>query len=97
MKKLMKQLNAQEIPAIEVVIKTEDKDIIIKEPQVVRMKISGQESFQITGNVVEQDDEISPDDVKLVMENTGCTEEEAIDALARSKGDIAEAIMKLKK
>ena len=36
------------------------------------------------------------DDVKLVMEQTGKSEKEARKALEETKGDIAEAIMKLK-
>lgn len=37
----------------------------------------------------------SEDDIKLVMEQTGCTKEEAIKALKETNGDIAEAILKI--
>lgn len=39
--------------------------------------------------------EPSEDDIKLVMEETGCTREEAIKALKETNGDIAEAIIKV--
>ncbi|WP_069807390.1 nascent polypeptide-associated complex protein [Vulcanisaeta thermophila] len=37
----------------------------------------------------------SEEDVKLVMEQTGCTREEAVKALRETNGDIAEAIMRI--
>ncbi len=95
MKKLMKQLNAEEIDADEVVIKAGNRKIIVKNPQVVKMTVSGQETFQVMGNISEEE-EINPDDVKMIVENTGCPEKEAIAALAETKGDIAEAIIKIK-
>ncbi|GAB6945026.1 nascent polypeptide-associated complex protein [Vulcanisaeta sp. JCM 14467] len=39
--------------------------------------------------------EPSEDDIKLVMEETGCTREEAIKALRETNGDIAEAIVRI--
>jgi len=96
MKRLMKQLNAEEIDADEVIIKKGGRRIVVRNPQVVKMKVSGQETFQVMGEISEEEDEIEPDDVKMVMENTGCSEKKAVDALAKAKGDIAEAIMKIK-
>ncbi len=95
-REIMKQLNAQEIDADEVVIKTKNGNLVIRDPQVVRMSVSGVPTFQIIGEAREEEAGVNPDDVKLVMQNTGCSEKQAIDALAKSKGDIAEAIMKLK-
>ncbi len=37
----------------------------------------------------------SEDDIMLVCQQANCTEEQAKDALAESKGDIAQAILKL--
>jgi NACalpha-BTF3-like transcription factor len=57
-------------------------------------------SFQITGKVSETDKtvtEISDDDVKLVQEQTGIDDEGKVrEALEETKGNIAEAILRLK-
>ena len=37
----------------------------------------------------------SEDDIMLVCQQANCNEEQARDALAESKGDIAQAILKL--
>jgi nascent polypeptide-associated complex subunit alpha len=96
MKRLMKQLKTEEIEADEVIIKAGNRKIVIKNPQVMKMNVSGQDTFQVMGEISEEED-INPDDIKMIVENTGCTEKEAVDALAETKGDIAEAIMKIKK
>ena len=87
----------EEVPASEVVIKTESGDIIITNPSVQKMKAQGKDVFQVSGEVVEQETiEVSEEDLRLIMEKTGCTEEQAIEALGESDGDIAGAILKLK-
>jgi nascent polypeptide-associated complex subunit alpha len=96
MKKLgMKQ---EEIEATEVIIKTPGKDLIIKNPQVSKINMMGQESLQITGDIeeVERKLEISEDDIRTVAEQTGVSEEEAKAAIESTNGDLAEAILKLK-
>jgi nascent polypeptide-associated complex subunit alpha len=100
MDKMMKQMgmNVSDIDAEEVIIRTPDKDIIISEPKVSKVKVMGQEMFQITGEVSErerEDDE--EDDIDMVAEQAGVTREEARDMLKQTEGDIAQAIMKLKK
>jgi len=97
MKNLMKQLKMQDIPATEVVIKTESGDIVINKPSVQKMTVQGKDTYQISGEVVEQETiEVNDDDVKLIIEKTGCTEDEALEALSETNGDIAGAILKLK-
>ena len=90
-----------EIPATEVIIKTADKTFIVHEPVVSKISMMGQESFQVSGKITEQensvDAEILKDDIQTVIEHTGCTEDEAGEALKSTNGDIAEAILKLKK
>ena len=96
--KAMKRLGIQseEISANEVVIKCDDKDIIIREPAVSKIKMGGQETFQIVGVAEEQKKEkFTEDDVNIVVEQSGCSREEAKKVLEET-GDIAEAIMKLK-
>ncbi|MCA9485723.1 MAG: nascent polypeptide-associated complex protein [Nanoarchaeota archaeon] len=88
-------MNQEEIPAEEVIIKTSEKTITISNPNVQKITMQGQESFQITGDVSESEAEkFSEEDIKLIIEKTSCSEEEARTALEET-GDIAEAIMKL--
>ena len=89
-------IKQEEIDAEEVIIKTRDKDIIISDPSVIKIKMMGQESFQISGKVSEKSS-ISDEDIKTVMESAGVSEEKAIKALEKTKGDLAEAILSLKK
>jgi len=99
MERAMKQMgmNVTNIDAEEVIIRTADKDIVISDPQVSKIKVMGQDTFQITGEVSERPrEDISDDDVDMVAEQTGVSKEEARDML-RETGDIAEAIMRLKK
>jgi nascent polypeptide-associated complex subunit alpha len=61
----------------------------------MKIKMGGQESFQITGDISEESGEkFSENDVKVVMEKTGSSEKEARKALEET-GDLADAIMKL--
>lgn len=97
MQAVMKQmgLSQENIDAIRVVIEKEDGKIVINNPSVTRIKIQGQESFQIGGDIEEVNgNKFSDDDVKTVMEKTECSEEEAIEMLEET-GDLAEAILKL--
>ena len=99
--KAMKNLGIkqEEIDAEAVIIKTADKDLIIRNPKVSRVNMMGQETFQISGEVEEMERESKPDvnedDMSTVMEQTSCTKEEALEALEESNGNLAEAILKL--
>ncbi len=101
MQQMMKQMGIQqsEMPAREVIIRMDDKEIIINNPSVSKVNMMGQETFQITGEIEERSletkPEINEDDVKTVMEQTNVSEEEARNAIEESEGDLAEAIMKL--
>ncbi len=102
MQAMMKQLgmSQEEISALRVVIETEDgKRIVIENPSVSKVSISGQESFQISGDAREEEnsDYISEEDIKTIMEKTGATEQRARNALKNSGNDLAEAILKLSK
>ncbi len=97
MQQMMRQMGikSDEIPATKVTIETESgTTLIIENPQVTQITMQGQKSFQIAGDV-RTEEKSSGDDIKLVMEKTGCSEEQAKDALEKSKGDIAEAILSL--
>ncbi|MCD6477714.1 MAG: nascent polypeptide-associated complex protein [Candidatus Aenigmarchaeota archaeon] len=96
--KAMKKMGikTEEIDVDEVIFKCKDKDIIVSNPVVSRVVMGGNETFQVSGDVSEvPKEEFSMEDVKIVMEQTGCSEEEARNALKETK-DIAAAILKIK-
>lgn len=97
MQQMLKKLGMKmdNIPASQVIIKTDSGDITIEEPQVIKTSMKGQVVFQVSGNVKEQ--KFSNEDVKLVMEQSGIKDKEKVElALQQTNGDIVEAIMKLK-
>lgn len=98
MNAMMKQMgiNQEEIDASRVIIEKSDGNskLIIENPSVVKIKMQGQESFQISGDIREQEEGFSEEDIKQVMEKTGCTKKEAENALNKT-GDLAEAILEL--
>ena len=96
--KAMKQLGieAEEIQAEEVIIKGSDRDIVIKNPKVTKIKAKGEESFQIIGKV-EEKVSIKEEDVELVASKSGISKEDAKKILEETKGDLAQAIMLAKK
>ena len=98
--KAMKRLGIkqEEIDAEEVVIKTADKDLVIKNPHVTKVNMMGQDSLQVVGEITEvgkSNSEINEDDIATVIEQTNCTKEDALKALQESSGNLAEAILKL--
>lgn len=102
MAQAMKRLGIkqEEIDATEVIIKTPEKDLIIQNPQVSKVNMMGQDTIQVVGEIIEREKETAPDisedDIKTVVEQTGATEEQAKAAIEETKGDLAEAILKLK-
>ncbi len=102
-KNMMKRMGikSDEIDAQEVVIKCKDRNIVISNPSVLAINMQGATTFQIGGNVREEPSEkaeITQDDIDLIKEQTGVSDEALIrKTLDETNGDIAEAIMKLKK
>lgn len=89
-------INQQEIPATEVIIKTKDSEIIIQNPEVLRVSMGGQDSLQITGEMQHRAlKNYTEEDIKTVMSQAKCSEGKAREALEKSKGDLAEAILSL--
>jgi nascent polypeptide-associated complex subunit alpha len=97
MQALMKQMgiNQEEIDAKRVIIEKEDGRTIIENPSVVKINMQGQESWQISGDAREEEAGIREEDINLVSEKTGKSKEDSKKALEETKGDIAEAILKL--
>ena len=100
MNQMMKRLgiNVKEIDDVEqIIIRTTTKEYIFDNAEVTVMDAQGQKTYQISGRprVVERRQGIPKEDIALVVEQTGKSEEEAKKALEETKGDIAEAILKL--
>ncbi|MCK5624415.1 nascent polypeptide-associated complex protein [Candidatus Pacearchaeota archaeon] len=99
MQAMMKQMGMaqEEIDASKVIIeKTDNTKIIIENPSVTKIKMQGQETFQIAGNISEQEAEVgvSEEDIQTIVEKTGASEEKAKEILEKT-GDLAEAILEL--
>lgn len=109
MQQMMKRLgiNVREIENVEeIIIRTDTKEYIFENAEVTVMDAQGQKTYQISGRprivdriekVEEKEEGIPEEDINLVAEQTGKSKEQAKKALEDTKGDIAEAIMKLTK
>ena len=99
MQGMMKKMgiSQDEISTERVIIeKTDGNKIIIENPSVTKIKMQGQISFQISGEVHEEsiEPEISEEDINTIIEKTNCSKEEAKEALEKTN-DLAEAILEL--
>jgi len=107
MKAMMKRMgiDQQELADVEeVIIRTKTKELVIKDAGVTAVTVQGQKSYQVVGTVQERERKreegseeggIPQEDIKLVMEQTGCTSSEAKKALQETDGAPAEAILKI--
>jgi nascent polypeptide-associated complex subunit alpha len=98
MQGMMKKMGISqtELNVNRVIFEMEGKNLIIEDPSVIKIMMQGQETYQVVGEAQEQ--ETTPyteEDIKMVTEKTGRSEEEAKNALEQSEGDIAEAIISL--
>lgn len=99
LKKAMKQMGMkqEDLDAEEVIIKLKDKELIIRNPQVAKVEVMGQETYQVSGSVEERDlEKFKEEDVETVKNQANCSEEEAKKALEETDGNIAESIIRLK-
>ncbi|MBI5223804.1 nascent polypeptide-associated complex protein [Candidatus Micrarchaeota archaeon] len=97
MEAMMRQMGIKQekIEATRVIIECDGKRIIVEDPEVVKVTMQGQQSLQISGNIHEE--LAQEDDLKIIMEQTGCSKEEAQKALKDNNGDLAEALLALGK
>lgn len=90
-------ISQEQLPVNRVVFEMDDGNIVIEEPGVMRIKMQGQTSYQVTGEAVEESAaSFNEEDIEMVMEKTGKGRDDVVAALEESEGDIAEAIMGLK-
>ncbi len=106
LKRMMESMGIRqtEVDAQRVVIECVDRDIVIEPAQVTIIDAKGQKTYTINGEAVERPKEvqgakieINDDDVQTVQAQTGADADRARAALEETNGDIAEAIMRLKK
>ena len=103
MKQAMKKMGMQQedLDAEEVIIKLADRTIIISNPDVAKVNMMGQETYQIVGEVREEVRDTTPniddEDIDIVISQTSASREDAIDAINDAEGDLAQAILSLKK
>lgn len=100
MQAVMKQMGMKQenIDAEKVIIEKKDgTNLIFNNPDITKIDIQGQSSYQINGNPTEEAGEptISQKDINTVVEKTGCTAEQAEKVLNSVDGDLAEAILEL--
>ena len=100
--KMMQKMGVTQthIDATEVIIRTRDKDIIIKNPQVSKVNMMGQQTFQVSGEITEgraqiTKIEITKEDIQTVMDQTGVNQNKAKEVLEKYHGDLALAILDL--
>jgi len=89
----------KEIPGVqEVIIKTSDKEMHIKDASVSEVNAQGQRVFQVMGDVEEVEVEkeaFNEEDILLVQQQANVTREKAMAALEETEGEVARAILKL--
>lgn len=106
MKRMMSRMGMglEEMPGVfKITFHMKGKNMVIPDPQITVMKMSGQTIYQVVGEAVEEAQEaaevkveISDDDAQLVAAQTGKSIEVAKKALESTNGDLAQAIMLLK-
>ena len=98
---MMKQLgmSQEDMDATSVIIKTPSKTLIFDNPSIQKISMRNQITFQLSGDFKEEESKaevsISDDDVNVVCEQAGVSDEKARKALENAEGDIAQAIVNL--
>jgi len=95
--KAMKKMGikTEDLDVEEVIFKFRDKEMVIENPHVSKIKMGDTTTFQIIGELKERK-LFSDEDIKIIVDQTGCSREEAEKTLEETK-DIAAAILRLKK
>ena len=93
-------INLEEVPDVEeVIIKTKEKELILKKVNVSKIKAKDTEMFQIVAEeieeIIKENKEIDEKDIHLVAQQAKVSLETAKIALEESNGDLAQAILKL--
>ena len=109
MRKAMNQLDLRDLTGVvKVVIELEDYEIIINKPEIQIMKHEGKDIYMVNSyeSTKEYPNQTSPiqekvvlkeSDIQLVMKQAEVDKSVAEGALQISKGDLAKAVMSLRK
>ncbi len=84
-------IRAEQIPVKRVVFEMDGETWIFENPVVIETSMGGQRAYQIMGEP-RREQGVSEEDVEILMERTGKSREEVIEALKKAKGDLAEAL-----
>ncbi|QLG50273.1 nascent polypeptide-associated complex protein [Natrinema halophilum] len=112
MEQMMEQMgiDVEDIDAEEVIIRTEEYDLVFNNAEVTKMDARGQETYQVIGSPEEveagsvggsdaagsdAESSIPDDDVEIVAMRADVSEEEARTALEDNDGDLAAAVESL--
>ena len=89
----------------QVIIKTNNKDIVIDQPEVAILNMQGKKIYQVIGGTVTEKapertaatakPALAEEDIQLVADQTGKSTDEARKALEECEGDLAKAILLL--
>jgi nascent polypeptide-associated complex subunit alpha len=105
LKRMLKRygVEVEELQGVkEVTISAEDFDIVIRDPQVAILNLGQQKVVQVVCSGLERirreprgtpKPAVAEEDVEFVVEQTGASREEAIQAITEAGGDLARAIM----
>ncbi len=101
MAKAMKRMGIQQqdLDVKEVIMRLEDRELVFVNPQVAKVNMMGQETFQVVGTPEERsistEPDISEEDIQTVIDQTGVEKDLALEKIKKHKGDIAAAILEL--
>ena len=109
MKQAMKKMGIKQESiddVTEVIIRTKTNEIVITNAEGIGVEMGGSKSYQISGResirALSSGDSDAPaavsfaeEDVELVMSQTQCDREKAVEALMATDGQPAEAILKI--
>ncbi|SDJ36272.1 Nascent polypeptide associated complex NAC [Halovenus aranensis] len=111
MQQMMKQMgiDIDELDAEEVIIRTSEEELVFTDADVQRMDAQGQQTYNIVGDPerraagetsdsaeeAQENEGIPQDDIELVAQRTGTSEDAAREALEATDGDLAAAVSRL--
>ncbi len=84
-------IRAEQIAVRRVIFELEGENWVFENPVVIETSMGGQRAYQIMGEP-RKVESISEEDVEILMERTGKSREEVVEALKKAKGDLAEAL-----